>query len=136
MIMENKFIDGDLTGYRDCVYYIESHGKVLDNIQSLIPLNHLNWALELKDRLLQIRFLIVFDHVKERDINMCLYKKCILYDKVNDTRLKEITNKLMNERYNTLEKYLKDLSTFYTLLDDKRFHELIGFINSYKNGII
>lgn len=134
--MENKFIDGDLTGYRDCVYYIESHGKVLDNIQSLIPLNHLNWALELKDRLLQIRFLIVFDHVKERDINMCLYKKCILYDKVNDTRLKEITNKLMNERYNTLEKYLKDLSTFYTLLDDKRFHELIGFINSYKNGII
>jgi|GEM_PF-4836836 len=134
--MENKFIDGDLTGYRDCVYYIESHGKVLDNIQSLIPLNHLNWALELKDRLLQIRFLIVFDHVKERDINMCLYKKCILYDKVNDTRLKEITNKLMNERYDTLEEYLKDLSTFYTLLDDKRFHELIGFINSYKNGII
>lgn len=132
MIMENRFIDGDLTGYRDCVYYIESHGKVLDNIQSLIPLNHLNWALELRDRLLQIRFLIVFDHVKERDINMCLYKKCILYDKVNDTRLKEITNKLMNERYDTLTEYLKDLSTFYTLLDDKRFHELIEFINSYE----
>lgn len=132
MIMENRFIDGDLTGYRDCVYYIESHGKVLDNIQSLIPLNHLNWALELKNRLLQIRFLIVFDHVKERDINMCLYKKCILYDKVNDTRLKEITNKLMNERYDTLTEYLKDLSTFYTLLDDKRFHELIEFINSYE----
>lgn len=130
--MENRFIDGDLTGYRDCVYYIESHGKVLDNIQSLIPLNHLNWALELKNRLLQIRFLIVFDHVKERDINMCLYKKCILYDKVNDTRLKEITNKLMNERYDTLTEYLKDLSTFYTLLDDKRFHELIEFINSYE----
>lgn len=55
-----------------------------------------------------------------------------IYDKVNDTRLKEITNKLMNERYDTLTEYLKDLSTFYTLLDDKRFHELIEFINSYE----